>query len=197
MNCTWGKSHLPNSFKIILTFSTHNNFLWYCEISLKFFHDGQIYFAWGCQKWLSAWKFSFDSQSVAWFVRETRGISASSWSVCLPLKTTELVDCLWHSCGIQAGTDSQFSHHELEMWEITSRDRCNCNLQGAGKKVVCTMCPVADRMADTAFLAELLLRFGAFSLIKGFLLKFFAWAWLGIMKTEKPLFNKAVLLYCY
>lgn len=102
-----------------------------------------------------------------------------------------------YSCGIQAGTDSQFSHHELEMQEITSSDRCNCSLQGAGKKVVCTMCPVADRMADTAFLAELLLRFDPFSLIKGFLLKFFAWAWLGIMKTEKPLFNKAVLLYCY
>lgn len=96
MNYTWGKSHLPNSSKVILTFSIHNNFLQYCEILLKFFHDGQICFSWGCQKWLSAWKFSFDSQSVAcpWFVREPRGMSSCSRSVCLPLKTAELVDCL-------------------------------------------------------------------------------------------------------
>lgn len=94
MNCTWDKSQLPNSFKIVLTFSIHCNFLQYCEIPLKFFHDRQIYFPWGCEKWLSTGKFSFDSQTVAWFVRETRGISSCSWSVCLPVKTAELVDCL-------------------------------------------------------------------------------------------------------
>lgn len=85
-------------------------------------------------------------------------------------------------CGvIQGETESRFPYCELEMQEITSRDRENCDLQGSGKKAVCTLWAMADRMADRAFPAELLLRFGPFSLIKGFLLKFFAWASLGIM----------------
>lgn len=99
--------------------------------------------------------------------------------------------------GVQAGTHSQFSHHELEMQEITSKDGRKGRLQGAGRKAVCTLWATADGMADTAFRAELLLRFDPFSLIKDFLLKFFAWASLGIMETEKSLLNQVVLFYCH
>lgn len=169
MNCTWDKSQLPNSFKIILIFSIHSNFLQYCEIPLKFFHDRQIYFPWGCQKWLSAWKFSFDSQTVAWFVRETRGISSCSWSVCLPVKTAELIDCLR---AILGGYKQEMTvSFPFVSW------KCRKLPQGIDETAIHReqgrrLC-VTRELQLTGWLIELL-RFHPFGLIEGFLSKFFA-----------------------